>query len=211
MFAGAQTILPPYVELIWEDGAIAETWLEVQVLPTAATGLASPHTFYFGNKIGDTGNPTETQFVTTVAGDVATIQLGIGAALGITDVRDIDRSGVITASQDRSVAIANLGTIVRLNLEPDEELADDDELVGDGSMGSALAATLHSQPGRRRRPVPAASGDNPTPRIARDNLVQGDAARWQLLAPGIDDDPASVNDELEQLLDQLARGRRGES
>jgi hypothetical protein len=42
----------------WDDGAIANTWLQVTVKATAATGLAAPDVFYFGNSIGETGNST---------------------------------------------------------------------------------------------------------------------------------------------------------
>jgi ELWxxDGT repeat protein len=40
------------VTLTWPDGAIKNTWLRVTVKATAATGLASPDVFYFGNLVG---------------------------------------------------------------------------------------------------------------------------------------------------------------
>ena len=43
------------VAITWPDGAITNTWLQVTTKPTAATGLARPDVFYFGNLIGDTG------------------------------------------------------------------------------------------------------------------------------------------------------------
>jgi ELWxxDGT repeat protein len=46
------------VTLIWPDGAIKNTWLEVSVLANANTGLAAPDVFYFGNAVGETGNST---------------------------------------------------------------------------------------------------------------------------------------------------------
>ncbi|MCI0535442.1 MAG: hypothetical protein L0Z50_09440, partial [Verrucomicrobiales bacterium] len=54
------------VTLIWNDNnldpttgpneAVAKQWLEVTVLPTENTGLVAPHTFYFGNAVGEAGN-----------------------------------------------------------------------------------------------------------------------------------------------------------
>ncbi|MCP5527153.1 MAG: hypothetical protein H7A47_10155 [Verrucomicrobiales bacterium] len=54
------------VTLTWNDNnldaiadaneAVAKAWLEVTVLPTATTGLAAAHTFYFGNAVGEAGN-----------------------------------------------------------------------------------------------------------------------------------------------------------
>lgn len=48
------------ITLIWPDNAIQKQWLEVTVLATDQTGLASPDVFYFGNAIGEAGNsPTD--------------------------------------------------------------------------------------------------------------------------------------------------------
>jgi len=44
------------ITLIWDDGLIANQWLQVTVLATARTGLSVPDVFYFGNAIGETGN-----------------------------------------------------------------------------------------------------------------------------------------------------------
>ncbi len=44
------------ITIIWPNGAIHNTWLEVTVRPTSNTGLSAPHTFYFGNAIGDSSN-----------------------------------------------------------------------------------------------------------------------------------------------------------
>ena len=49
------------VTLTWPDNAIENTWLQITVRATAATGLTSDDVFYFGNAIGDAGNsPTGT-------------------------------------------------------------------------------------------------------------------------------------------------------
>jgi hypothetical protein len=44
------------VTLIWPDGAIKKTWLQVTVLPTSRTGLETADVFYFGNAVGECGN-----------------------------------------------------------------------------------------------------------------------------------------------------------
>ncbi len=41
------------VTIIWSDGDIADTWLEVKVLAGGSVGLAEDWAFYFGNNIGD--------------------------------------------------------------------------------------------------------------------------------------------------------------
>jgi hypothetical protein len=46
------------VTLTWPDGALRNAWLQVTLLATANTGLASPDVFYFGNAVGESGNST---------------------------------------------------------------------------------------------------------------------------------------------------------
>jgi len=50
------------VTLIFGDGAVRDTWLEVTVGATVATGLVQPDVFYVGNAPGDTGDsPADTR------------------------------------------------------------------------------------------------------------------------------------------------------
>ena len=44
------------VTLVFADNAIRNTWLRVTLLAGAATGLAAPDVFAFGNLPGDTGD-----------------------------------------------------------------------------------------------------------------------------------------------------------
>ena len=44
------------VTLVWPDGAIVRSWLQITLLATAATRLAAPDVFYFGNLPGETGD-----------------------------------------------------------------------------------------------------------------------------------------------------------
>jgi hypothetical protein len=51
------------IVLTWPDGSFAGQWLEVTVRATAATGLAVPDIFYFGNAPGESGNSASNTFV----------------------------------------------------------------------------------------------------------------------------------------------------
>lgn len=44
------------ITLVWPDGLIKKQWLQVTMLATPNTGLASPDVFYFGNAVGEVGN-----------------------------------------------------------------------------------------------------------------------------------------------------------
>jgi hypothetical protein len=44
------------VTLVWPDGAVKKTWLQVTVKANANTGLPSPDVFYFGSAPGESGN-----------------------------------------------------------------------------------------------------------------------------------------------------------
>ena len=44
------------ITLVWPDGAIQNTWLEITTHSTLATGIPEADVFYFGSAIGDIGN-----------------------------------------------------------------------------------------------------------------------------------------------------------
>jgi hypothetical protein len=50
--------------IIFPDGAVKKTWLQVTVKATEATGLAAPDVHYWGNAVGDSGNSTSNTQVT---------------------------------------------------------------------------------------------------------------------------------------------------
>ncbi len=58
------------VTIIWADGAIQNTWLQVTVKATANTGLAQNDVFYYGNAVGESGN-SATDTLVNSADDVA--------------------------------------------------------------------------------------------------------------------------------------------
>jgi hypothetical protein len=53
------------VKIIWADGEIKNVWLQVIVLANGNTGLAQSDSFFFGNRIGDTGNEPQQARTTT--------------------------------------------------------------------------------------------------------------------------------------------------
>ena len=105
------------VEITWSSGSMTNKWLEVQVLGTAHTGLASTDLFFWGNRIADSGSsPPANNFQTdsTDAAQVfATLTPHDGAS--VTNLRDYNRSGTVD-STDAAIVFASLGVITRLNL-----------------------------------------------------------------------------------------------
>jgi hypothetical protein len=51
------------VTIVWADGAVQKTWLQVTVLAGGATGLARNDVFYFGNAVGESGDLSGAAFV----------------------------------------------------------------------------------------------------------------------------------------------------
>jgi ELWxxDGT repeat protein len=95
------------VTLIWPDGAIKNTWLEVSVLANANTGLAAADVFYFGNAVGETGNSTANAQVNSA--DEGLIRLNGRNALNPAPVDfsyDINRDRVVN-STDQVIARLN--------------------------------------------------------------------------------------------------------
>jgi hypothetical protein len=201
------------IVITWADGAIKNQWLEVQVLPTARTGLASTDVFFWGNKIGDIGSPTATSFSTTVAGDANLIVSGgLGPAGGITNPRDIDRSNTVTAAGDRGAATSNIGAIIRLSLGtggPFAPLSDEAALVGStekglqGDAGMALALAVSSNVSATTRSLPISV----VSRLDKVDAGRRVAAYFQHWAELADQEsslaPSDSSDELEELFDCL--------
>jgi hypothetical protein len=85
---GAGTGGADRITLTWPDGAISNRWLRVTVKATAATGLASPDVFYFGNLVGKAAG--------TGAGTIGTLGMRVGAL----DLAGVRRAFSPTASPD---------------------------------------------------------------------------------------------------------------
>jgi hypothetical protein len=68
------------ITLTWDDGALADGWLEVTVKADDRTGLSRPDTFVFGNLRGDTGNDAGAPKVD--AADLARTRAAIGSRGG---------------------------------------------------------------------------------------------------------------------------------
>src|SRR5262249_1409260 len=104
---GAGTSGSDRVEIIWDNGAIANTWLEVIVPAGPNTGLAAPDIFFFGSRIGDIGSGGPATFVTNASDEIAA-RNNQGAGAGITNLFDFDRSGEVSAV-DQIIARGNVG------------------------------------------------------------------------------------------------------
>ncbi|MGE0696855.1 MAG: sorbosone dehydrogenase family protein [Pirellulales bacterium] len=205
------------VEITWASGAIVNTWLEVQVLANARTGLPANDVFFFGSLVGDTGSPTATSFTTTTADASTIVAGGLGPAGGISNVRDIDKSNTITVAGDRGAALANVGSITRLNVGTGGPFAPQGDSVsasaagdsvsasaaGDAGIASALAAAPRENLAAQRRwPVTIARS------LATATPARGAATSYAQLLTAValeedDDDEARVDDDV---LEALADG-----
>jgi len=95
------------VTLTWPDGAIRREWMQLTVLATAATRLAAPDVFYFGNLPGETGDDPAAAAVD--AADVVGTRAAIGAgAAAVTSRYDFDRNGRVDA-RDMAVVRGAVG------------------------------------------------------------------------------------------------------
>jgi hypothetical protein len=130
------------VIITWDSGTIRNTWLEVQVLANANTGLAATDVHFWGNKIADSGTGTPATTFSSTSTDAAQVFATIGAGKPITDLRDYNRDGQVT-STDAELVFANIGTIVRINIGAGGPFAPDAEpLVADDGRTSAVASAL---------------------------------------------------------------------
>ncbi|MEM8872655.1 MAG: CARDB domain-containing protein [Planctomycetota bacterium] len=103
------------VTLIWDNGAITKTWLEVTVRAMANTGLSAPDVFYFGNAPGETGNIATDAIVN--AGDVILTRQNLSgfSSIGLDSNFDFDRDGDVDAG-DAIIVRNNLSGFTPLRL-----------------------------------------------------------------------------------------------
>ena len=94
------------VTIIWPNNTVQKQWLEVKVLPTAATGLSTVQSFFFGNAIGESGNSLVKAEVTSADASAALNNPHPVANLPVTSRFDYSRDGRIT-STDGSIALLN--------------------------------------------------------------------------------------------------------
>ncbi len=133
------------VEILWGANAVKKAWLEVEVLNTAHTGLASTDVFFWGNMVGD----SNLNFATSGADSSNVLANPTGAA-SITNTRDHNRSTVVNGT-DSSLALANVASIVRINLSAGSmgpvggdggiEASPAASAAGDSGIASGLSAT----------------------------------------------------------------------
>ncbi len=101
---------PARVLLEWPDNAIANRWLQVQVLPTVNTGLSSTQVFYLGHLQGELDGSVVAGAYRVLNSDLVLV-LPIGVAT-VDSIRDVDKSGFVLNAD--GVAIRNsLGGALR--------------------------------------------------------------------------------------------------
>jgi hypothetical protein len=107
--AGAGVSGSDRVELIWPEGTIQKTWLEVIVAANAQTGLAFPDTFFFGHALGDTGLGNTSTNATVNSIDEAGVRNNpqvLSDNIPLTNIYDINRDGRVN-SIDESIVRNN--------------------------------------------------------------------------------------------------------
>ncbi len=94
------------LEVLWDNGAIVNKWLQVTLKADAVTNLAADDVFYFGNAVGETGNQPENTQVNS--GDELAIRNNFTAAgaAGLSNLYDINRDKQVDA-QDAALARAH--------------------------------------------------------------------------------------------------------
>ena len=197
------------VEILWADGAIRNTWLEVQVRGNDAaggsdtnTGLASTYTFFFGSASADSGSGDTSTFVTNSIDEQAARNNPHSFAnpAPITNAYDFNRDHLVnTIDQQftRNYANSNATAPKFINIAAGGPFAP--APAGDSGVASALA----SQASGASTAVPTAAPSFVlTSDAPRSNSVPSvSAIDWSIaaeqltLAAG-----ASVDDELLEAL-----------
>ncbi len=139
------------IEVIWPDGVIKNTWLQVILKGNDAsdtnTGLIDSDVFYFGNLVGDTfvGTPPMS-FLTNAADEIGVRGHG-GFLLPVTNAYDFNKDMVINVA-DEVFARTNIGYLFRIDLPGGRPVPTPAALAATGASaavdpsGEAVAAAL---------------------------------------------------------------------
>jgi glucose/arabinose dehydrogenase len=164
------------VEVVWANGAIRNTYLQVIVEGNDATGgfntntgLASSDVFYFGSRVADSGTSTPAANFQTTSTDAAQVNATITGSATISNLRDFNRSGDVT-STDGAIVNANIGTLRRINIGAAGPFAPEgaDPRGGDAS-GSAVATALAAAKVQDSAPQPAIDSLSRGPNLQADD------------------------------------------
>lgn len=147
--AGAGVDGSDRVTIVWANGAIKNTWLQVIVRGNDATGgfhsnsgLAASDVFYFGNRVGDTFENATPSAALTSARDELAVRAHGGMNLPVTNPYDFNRDGIVSAA-DQLLARNNGGLLRMINVEqPGDESLAEPAVAADGDLRTALAFAL---------------------------------------------------------------------
>lgn len=202
------------VEFVWDDGAIADRWLQVIVEGNDAaggsntnTGLAVSDIFYFGNKVADTFTYGQEGGFVVDNTDQILVRNNQGQPAFQTNIFDFNRDAIVDAT-DEVIARNNQGYMLAINISnppaaplPGSESADDGS---PSAVASALASTSDLA-----EPVALAPQWIPPPAPALDVERASRERAFELWAGIGDDQWPSLEDDLtagvsESLLVELA-------
>jgi hypothetical protein len=207
------------VHLVWNDGAIRNTWLEVIVEGNDAlggfnsnTGLAASDVFFWGNKVADSGTTPGASLFETNSTDAAQVFATIGSGKPITDLRDYNRDGQVT-STDAALVFSNIGSIIRMNIASGGPFAPEAApLAADDSRSAiSLALALRAEKPVAERSLTSAASIAIVTSAANAKQAPRQAleAAWESRIPAVDaaftgslNATATLSDDL---LDTLAK------
>jgi parallel beta-helix repeat protein len=134
--AGTSTT-PARVRLEWPDNAIANRWLQVQIVANANTGLASPEVYYIGHLYGEVNGLISNGVFSISIGDVTTLRPNVGFSAQVTNPYDLDKNGTVSIGDITGMRPrVGLGSLRAITIPP---AGSSDEGEGDGEPGRSLS------------------------------------------------------------------------
>ncbi len=137
----ATATTPARVRVEWNNGQIANRWLQLQVLNTAQTGLPVTQVFYLGNLQGELNGQVLANAFFVSNADLTAVN-PIGSVATVSERRDIDKNRFVLNSDGVLIRNSiNAGLALRLITIPAAGSADEGRVGGStGSSGTTLFA-----------------------------------------------------------------------
>jgi hypothetical protein len=147
--AGAGTGGTDRIEIVWANGAILNTWLEVTLAANSSTGLLSPDVFYFGSRLGDTGIDSLADRFVTDGDDLTAVTGQLGSNRPVENLYDFNRDGRVSTA-DMAQAVRGAGFLFKLELPGNVAAAEPLVVQRDRSRG-AIATAIAGVPAAVRQ------------------------------------------------------------
>ena len=193
---------PARIRVEWANNVIQDTWLQVVVKANVNTGLALPAVYYVGSVPGELAGLSPYRITGL---DLSSVRSAIStAAVAISEIRDVDKSGRVSGS-DLSAVLQRTATTIRLRdiTVPVYGSAAEGASDSPGALPAGNAAAvgeLHQSASIEGQHASLAAEELPSPQVAPAIAISSSPTGLLLFSMGVPSHSEDLRTSKPQLL-----------